>query len=141
MIDKNTGRTFYFFNTHFDHQSQNARLESAKLIARRIAEREHDDPVVLAGDFNAGEDNPVIKQLKADGLIDTYRAIHPDANDVGTGNGGYTGRRDGAKIDYVFVTRDIETLGASIDQEPRDGRYPSDHYPVTATLRLPVHKQ
>ncbi|MFN3166754.1 MAG: endonuclease/exonuclease/phosphatase family protein [Phycisphaeraceae bacterium] len=153
LIDKNTGRSFYFYNTHFDHRSQNARVESAKLIAKRIADREYDDPVVLAGDFNAGEDNHAVRYLKGIpyevpvsgpafqyeppiALVDTFRVAHPDATVVGTGNGGYTGKQDGAKIDYVFVTRDIEVIDAAIDQEPRDGRYPSDHYPVTAKLQL-----
>lgn len=151
LIDKPTGKAFYIFNTHFDHRSQLARINSAKLIATRIAEREHKDPVILTGDFNAGEDNDAVRYLTGapDGLPDsgayplptialqdTFRVIHPDATVVGTGNGGYTGKRDGAKIDYIFITSGIETLEASIDQEPRDGRYPSDHYPVTARIRL-----
>ena len=89
---------------------------------------------------NAGEDNPAIKLLKAgDGaypLVDTFRVLYPDAEYVGTFNGGYKGRVDGAKIDYVLVGPGIETLEASIDQKPRDGRYPSDHYPVIATVRI-----
>lgn len=145
LIDKPTGKAFYIFNTHFDHRSQLARINSAKLIAKRIAEREHKDPVILTGDFNAGEDNPAIGYLKGDTqdqpkppvtMTDTFRVLYPDATVVGTGNGGFTGKRDGAKIDYILITPDIQTLDASIDQEPRDGRYPSDHYPVTARIRI-----
>ena len=138
LIDKTTGRALYIYNTHFDHQSQNARLKSAQLIAKHIDNRPSKDPVIFTGDFNAGEDNPAIKLLKHNhALRDTFRVLHPDQQHVGTGNGGYTGKRDGAKIDYIFVTPGIETLTAHIDQQPRDGRYLSDHYPVTATLRLP----
>lgn len=145
LIDRATGRGFYVFNTHLDHQSQNARFNSAVLIAQRIAGREHDEPVVLTGDFNAGEDNPVVRYLKGqtiDGassplaLLDTFRAVHPDRENVATGNGGYTGETDGAKIDHIFVLPGSEIIEAAIDQQPRDGRYPSDHYPVTATVRL-----
>lgn len=140
LRDRTTQRAFYLYNTHFDHQSQLARVNSAKLIRQRIADRASDDPVVVTGDMNAGEDNPAIAILKAKDsaypLRDTFRVIHPDAKAVGTGNGGYNGKRDGAKIDYVLISPGIETLGAAIDQEPRDGRFPSDHYPVIATMRI-----
>lgn len=142
LRDVNTGRALYVFNAHFDHRSQVARVNSAALIRRRIRERATSDPVLVTGDMNAGEDNPAIARLKADEssypLRDSFRMIHPDALEVGTGNGSYSGRRDGAKIDYVFVSPEIQALDAKIDQAPRGGRYPSDHYPVIARVRLQV---
>lgn len=90
--------------------------------------------------MNAGEDNPAIAILKGKGtpypMRDTFRVLYPDAKQVGTGNGGYTGRVDGAKIDYVLASPGIQTLNALIDAAPRNGRYPSDHYPVIATMRV-----
>lgn len=145
LREKRADQAFYIYNTHLDHQSQNARYQSAKLIAQRIAARPTDDPIILTGDFNAGEDNPVIRYLKGQAigddrspfyLVDSFRQIHPDQVVVGTGNGGYRGRKDGAKIDYVFISPGIRTLRAAIDQNKRDGRYPSDHYPVTARIQL-----
>lgn len=140
LKDLSTGVAFYIFNTHFDHKSQRARVNSAKLIRQRISERSTNDPVIVTGDMNAGEDNPAIALLKAEDslypLLDTFRVRHPDAKDVGTGNGGYTGRTSGAKIDYILVSPDIKTLDAAIDQTPRNGRYPSDHYPVIAKVLI-----
>ncbi len=140
LRDAGSGRALYVYNTHFDHQSQLARANSAALIRRRIGERATKDPVLVTGDMNAAESNPAIAALKAPDsdypLRDTFRVAHPDAREVGTGNGGYTGKRDGAKIDYVLVSEEFETLDASIDQAPRGGRYPSDHYPVLARVRL-----
>ena len=139
-----TNRSFYVYNTHFDHQSQNARLKSSQLIAKRIHEREHANPFVLTGDFNADEDNPVILYLKGKGdaethsplkLVDTFRQMHPNEKMVGTG-GGFEGRRDGKKIDYVFVEPGTEIRHAAIVRTQREGRYPSDHSPVTATVRI-----
>lgn len=140
LRDVASGRALFVFNTHFDHQSQRARLNSAALIRRRILDRRTDDPVVVLGDMNAGEDNPAIAELKAAEssypMRDSFREVYPDATEVGTGNGRYRGRRDGAKIDYVLISPEFTTLEARIDQEPRDGRYPSDHYPVIAKLCL-----
>jgi len=144
LKDKNTGRCFHVYNTHFDHQSQNARLKSAQLIAQRISNREHKEPFLLTGDFNADEDNPVVLYLKGKNpalpdspitLVDTFRKLHPNEKSVGTG-GGFEGRADGKKIDYVFVHPDTEVISARIIRTERDGRYPSDHSPVTAEIRL-----
>jgi endonuclease/exonuclease/phosphatase family metal-dependent hydrolase len=44
---------------------------------------------------------------------------------------------DGEKIDYVFVPPGIGVIDAAIVRTERDGRYPSDHFPVTARIRLP----
>ena len=65
LRDVATDRALYVFNTHFDHQSQRARANGAALIRQRIRDRATDDPVVLTGDMNAGEDNPAIAELKA----------------------------------------------------------------------------
>ncbi|MDE0936088.1 MAG: endonuclease/exonuclease/phosphatase family protein [Mariniblastus sp.] len=144
LEDKNTNRCFYVYNTHFDHQSQNARVKSSQLIAQRIKNRTHENPFLVTGDFNADENNPVILYLKNKNtgslngpitLVDTFRQLHPKEKLVGTG-GGFEGRADGKKIDYVFVQPDVEVVSASIIRTNRDGRYPSDHSPVMAEVRL-----
>lgn len=142
LIDKKSARTFYVYNTHLDHQSQPAREKSAQLIMKYINERTHPDPFVLTGDFNAGEDNPVIGYLKGTGtfaeknpipVVDSFRTLHPNDKVVGTSHQ-FTGTSDGPKIDYVWVAPNTRPLEASIVLTNREGRYPSDHYPVTAQL-------
>jgi len=134
--DRKTGRTFYAFNTHWDHQSQPSREKSAALMLERIRARGVGaDPVIVMGDFNAGEDNPAFQALltaTAD-LRYTFREIHPEARDVGTFNG-FHGDRGGPKIDAVLASSAWRTLSAAIDTTSAGGRYPSDHFPVTATL-------
>jgi endonuclease/exonuclease/phosphatase family metal-dependent hydrolase len=153
LIENKSGKAFYIFNTHLDHVSQPSREKSAVLLARRIASRNHKDPFVLTGDFNAGEGNPVVTYLTgktaADGvggraktpvvLVDTFRVLHPNVRDVRTSHS-FRGGRQGNKIDYVLAPRTIEVLEAQILYDNIDGRYPSDHYPVTARLRLPISK-
>jgi endonuclease/exonuclease/phosphatase family metal-dependent hydrolase len=141
FIEQDTGRAIWVFNTHFDHVSQPSREKSAELLALRIAERDPRDPVIVTGDFNAGEYNPAILYLKnTDGrtpitLVDTYRALHPDVQAVGT-FGEFTGRQNGQKIDYVFAEPDAAVHEARIVHFNRDGRYPSDHFPVYAKITL-----
>lgn len=128
--ENRTGRTLYFFNTHLDHKSQPAREKGIALVLQRIEERPHKDPVFLTGDFNAGENNAAIKLVKKfKHLRDSYRVAHPDEKEVGTFNG-WKGKSDGDKIDYIFVPRGVNVVSAEILHENRDGRYPSDHFPL-----------
>lgn len=128
-------RSFYFFNAHFDHISQPSRLKGAHQLIETINNRDHPYPVIITGDFNAGEENEAIKVIQAAGFTDTFRVLHPDETTVGTFNS-FTGENDGDKIDYVFVGNNVDISNATIDRSNIDGRYPSDHYPVTATLKL-----
>jgi endonuclease/exonuclease/phosphatase family metal-dependent hydrolase len=152
LIETKTGKAFYIFNLHLDHVSQPSREKSAVLLAERIKNRRYKDPFVVTGDFNAGENNPVITYLKGqiavegpDGrkaktpvpMVDTFRVLHPDVKDVRTGHG-FRGTRQGNKIDYVFVQPGAKVLEAQILYDNVDGRYPSDHYPVDARFCLPV---
>jgi len=152
LIETRTGEAFYIYNLHLDHISQPSREKSAVLLAERIKSRRYEEPFVVTGDFNAGEDNPVIKYLKGeiavdrpDGtnaktpvpMVDTFRVLHPDAEDVKTGHS-FKGIRRGNKIDYVFVPPGTKVLEAEILYDNVDGRYPSDHYPVTARINLSV---
>jgi endonuclease/exonuclease/phosphatase family metal-dependent hydrolase len=142
FVEIETGRAVWLFNTHFDHVSQPSREKSAELLASRIAQRGSDDPVIVTGDFNAGEANPAILYLKNATkrspvtLVDTFRVAHPDEQPVGTG-GGFEGLRDGPKIDYVFAEPDAKVRKAGIIRDHRNGRYPSDHFPVYAEITLP----
>jgi endonuclease/exonuclease/phosphatase family metal-dependent hydrolase len=142
FVGREDGVRFYVYNVHLDHESQASRQRSVELLARRIRSRSHGDAVVLTGDFNAGETNPVIRFFSRDevgarlDLVDTFRELHPDARLVGTFNG-FRGDNDGEKIDYVFATSDIRVLDATIVRDHASGRFPSDHYPVYARLQLP----
>ena len=70
-------------------------------------------------------------------LVDTFRALHAGATDVGTFNQ-FKGIRSGDKIDYILAQPGTQVLQAEILHDNKDNRYPSDHFPVKATLRLPA---
>jgi len=139
FVDRKTGQGAYVFNTHFCHLSELARRRSAALLAERIAARKDSDPVIVTGDFNAGETSRAIRHLKGElpqspvQLVDTFRTMHPETDQAGTFNG-FWNDKTGRKIDYVFALSDVKVLDARILYDNHNGRYPSDHYPVTAEL-------
>jgi endonuclease/exonuclease/phosphatase family metal-dependent hydrolase len=73
-------------------------------------------------------------------MLDTFRVLHPDVEDVRTAHG-FKGTRQGSKIDYVFVPPSAKVIEARILYDNVDGRYPSDHYPVNATILLPARRK
>jgi endonuclease/exonuclease/phosphatase family metal-dependent hydrolase len=154
FIEKKSDRALYVFNLHLDHISQPSREKSVVLLTQRLLNRKHPDPFIVTGDFNTGENNSVILYLKGKAalgksngdegknpvpMVDTFRVLHPDAKDVGTFNG-FKGNRNGDKIDYIFTLPDVKVLEAKILYDYVDGRFPSDHFPVWATLRFAAGK-
>ena len=152
LVDLQTGRGFYVFNTHWDHRHQGSREHAALLIAKRIDQRRHSgEPVVLLGDFNANENNPAVEYLlgqKASlagvtstrwprGLTDTFSSLHGHPRNRRTLHF-WTGRKDSPlKVDHIFVSRGAKILGSGITDLRRGGRMPSDHYPVWAEVVFP----
>ena len=143
FIDRD-GRGFYHFNLHLDHESQPSRERSTLLLRQRIDARPFPgDAVIVTGDFNVGEKNPALAALVMKGdpatpFLDTYRVLYPDETVVGTFNGFKTGNTNGDKIDYVLVQPGAEVIAAEIIRTSRTDRYPSDHFPVAARIRLPI---
>lgn len=146
---KRTGKSVYVFSTHFDHVGEIARQKAADFILQRInARKDKSVPVILIGDFNAGENSPTIRFLKGEtveldgqvktppmALIDSFRTVHPDAEDVSTFQSFKEHNPKGAKIDYIFFTPELKATAAEIirDKTPA-GRFPTDHYPINAVL-------
>jgi len=149
LIDRETGRGFYVFNTHWDHRHQGSREKAAMLIGERIDRRKQaDEPVVLLGDFNAVEKNPAVAYLGGKpvqlagsnrvwktGLIDTYQKIHASEKNRRTLHL-WRGSREGTlKVDHILVSKGAKVVAAAIvsDREP----FASDHFPVSARVIFP----
>lgn len=141
LREKHTEQGVLVLNTHFDHRGQTARAQSAALIRERVLmlTRKHRVPAIVMGDYNCAPDStPYQALIGADPpkFLDTYRQVHrASTQPEGTFNG-FRGRNDGARIDWILVTEDVQIIDAAIDRTNDNGRYPSDHYPVTAVLRL-----
>lgn len=144
LRDVATGGEIVVYNLHLDHESQPSRERSAELLATRLTAHAG-ARVIVMGDFNSGEANPAYRFLIGAGALtprttasprlrDTYRALHPTDTIVGTFNG-FTGEETGEKIDHILVNDGWTILDAGIVRTSAAGRYPSDHFPVTAVLR------
>lgn len=128
-----------FFNTHFDHRGQQARIESARLLRRRIAEAAKTCRVIVTGDFNGGEDSEPYRVFFAQPdapVMDVFRVAHAArAADEGTFSSFKAANTTGPRIDWIGASQDWQTIKAEIDRTARDGRTPSDHFSMQAVLR------
>lgn len=141
FADRRTGQVVCVFNVHLDHESEVSRTKSAGFLAELVARESQGAPVVLTGDFNAGENSAAIQRLKQPRagevtLVDTFRVSHPEAMQVGTFHG-FRGGSAGEKIDYVFATGNARVISAEILHDREGPLFPSDHYPVSADLMFP----
>jgi exodeoxyribonuclease-3 len=98
------------------------------------------DPEAFAGSTHVTpEERERLERLLDQGLVDAYRAVHPD--DVGFTwwdyRQGHFHRKLGLRIDYVLVAERLASglVSCGIDRNFRKGSKPSDHAPLMAELR------
>jgi len=140
--DKETGKLFFHFNTHFDHIGVQARHESAKLILEKIKTITGDMPVILTGDFNCSDTDPPYLTLTDKKYVSHLNdALHlskfPHHGPMSTfaGNFEATGLID-HRIDFIFVKNNVSVLKHAILSDSWYGNFASDHLPVIAKVSI-----
>jgi endonuclease/exonuclease/phosphatase family metal-dependent hydrolase len=132
--DKQSGKAFYFFNVHFDHQGVIARRESGKLMVKKIAEIAGKEPVICTGDFNSTPETEQIQTMRSQ-LNDSYEVTRmPPYGPTGTFNGFKPDASLTHRIDYVFLSNDFTVLKYAVLTDFREQRFPSDHLPVVVDV-------
>lgn len=128
--NKDSGTDFYFFCVHFDDQGVIARKQSSKLIIKKIKEIVGKYPVFCVGDFNSTPETEQIQTMKT--LLRDSREVTrmPPYGPVGTFNGFNWNAILKDRIDYIFVSNQIDILKYGVLTDSYDERYFSDHLPV-----------
>ncbi len=143
LKDKKTDMEFFVFNTHFDHEGETARQESAKLLVKKISQIAGNFPVVLTGDFNCRKDsqtyNLLVKSFDGLEMADCRYSTNektsgPDYSFVGSEFSGQPGNI----IDHIFVSDNITVHNSKIIEYCKKGKCPSDHLPVISIIELPA---
>jgi endonuclease/exonuclease/phosphatase family metal-dependent hydrolase len=135
--DRVSGRRFFVFNVHFDHQGEVARRESAKLMLRKMREIAGNDTVICIGDFNSTPETEQIQTMKT-ALRDAREvSAEPAYGPQGTFEDFKLDSKLPERIDYIFVGRGVEVLKYATLTDSVEARFPSDHLPVAARVRLP----
>ena len=135
--EKDSGKKFWVFNTHFDHIGEEARKESADLILAKIAEVNSEKfPVILMGDFNLEPEATGILKI-SEVMNDSRHFSKFNFGPEGTFNGFNFSEPITRRIDYIFTSKgNIEVLKYAVLTDSRNQKYPSDHFPVFVEFHL-----
>jgi len=135
------GQGVQVFNVHLDHRSAASRQASVRVLLREVRERRLTDPFVITGDFNEGPEGAAVQFLTANGWRDALATGRPGMKEEGTGHG-FTGHATGKRIDFILASEHDTVVETGIlhDHRERDGLFPSDQFPVIATLELATRR-
>ena len=159
---KDTGFEFLFFNLHMDHIGVEARREGAKLIVQKVREMCGGEPVIITGDFNVDQNNPIYTTFTTSGILaDSYQTAARRYAPNGTFNNFNPTLKTDSRIDHIFVSPSVcvhdygvltdtyRTETAASGEEIKSGafpkevslhsyeaRTPSDHFPVVVRLEF-----
>lgn len=141
FLDKKSGKKFYFFSLHFDHRGKIARVESAKLICKKVAEIAKNSPFFCVGDFNAQVDSEPMKIIFGNPLFqDSKNASITQPQGPSCTWHGNNGTSKYDRIDYIFSSKGTKVLSHKVcDNKSKNqskSKYPSDHFPVFARILL-----
>jgi endonuclease/exonuclease/phosphatase family metal-dependent hydrolase len=128
--DLTTKKEFFFVNVHFDHQGVEARKQSGYLMVKKIKEIAGDATTILTGDFNSLPETEQIKTIQT--ILSDSRAVtkEPPYGPEGTFNSFKFDAPMDKRIDYIFVSKNVEVLKYGVLTDAKEQRYPSDHQPV-----------
>lgn len=139
--ERASGREFYFWNTHLDHELEPARQKGATLIRTRVEALKTELPVLLVGDFNTPAGNSPTWDIltKDQGFRDTWPLAKERVNERLNSFHGYKPPVEGGvRLDWILVRGPAEVAKTEIVSHADGGQYPSDHFPVAAWLTLPA---
>lgn len=129
---------FHFYNTHLDHKSEPARQGGATVLAGKLAALPANTPAIVTGDFNSVAGNSEAYRILAGaGLSDAWSAASERVGPSVTWCG-WKPPREGVdeRIDWILTRGPVSVSRCETVVVNRDGRYPSDHFPVIATLTI-----
>ncbi len=145
LANKNTHDHLFFFNTHFAHDSDTARIMSAKLLLSRIDTIATTYPFIVTGDFNSlpGSEPYDILTGPAESV-----PLLMDAKEISEKNpegpvytyNGFSDTSSSNRIDYIFVRNGLKVLDHRVFVKKERRVFISDHWPVEAIVSLSQKK-
>ncbi len=140
LKDKKSKVLFFVFCTHFDHMGEVARRNSAKLLLHAVDSLAGYKAAVVLGDFNSVPDSEpynIITDFSNRKHLTDARLIcaNPEGPEY-TFTGFKVGGQKGERIDYIFLKNNLQVLTFNVNETSSGGYYPSDHFPVSAKLKI-----
>jgi endonuclease/exonuclease/phosphatase family metal-dependent hydrolase len=141
LVNKNSHDHFFFFNTHFAHDSDSARKMSSEMLLKEVEKIAEGFPFIITGDFNmlpgsvgysilTGPDESV------PALRDSYAISERNHSGPSYTFNGFSEKAGKGRIDYIFVKNGMKVVDQKTIVRKEHGIYISDHWPVEAVIML-----
>ncbi len=130
LLRESGGATLCAASTHLDHAGILARKNGAELLRSFFEDEE--EQCFIAGDYNAFTGSEPYSIMNAPPFYDA-RLLSEEYSDFGTfhGYGRQKSLFEQSPIDHIFFTKGAYfPVRAEIIAVRRNGRYPSDHFPL-----------
>lgn len=137
---RSSGKELLYINTHLDHKSKMARQKGAELISERVKQEGEGKTVIITGDFNAvAENSEPWKIFANNGFNDSWLKAAEKVGPPVTWCGFKDPEPDSTnRIDWILYQGPIQPLKCETVVYKKDGRYPSDHFPVVTVFKLGI---
>jgi endonuclease/exonuclease/phosphatase family metal-dependent hydrolase len=141
VADKKSHDHLYYFNTHFAHDSDSARIMSSRLLLNKVDSIASGFRFIITGDFNmlpsstgysilTGpaesvpilRDSYIISEKKPGGPLYTFN--------------GFSDKPGNGRIDFIFVKDGLQVLEHKTIVKKERNVFISDHWPVEAVISL-----
>ncbi len=137
FTDLRTNKNFYFFNTHFDHAGDTARLESARMLSKKVKFISRGKHTLVSGDFNFSPESEPYQMLNGSIILkDARAACRTEAKGPDWTFHGFIPAGGRFRLDYIFISDDVKVYSHRTVDTKWDNRYPSDHLPLIIAVSL-----
>lgn len=125
--NRKTGERMRLMNVHLDHISDQARELGIRCVLEKAKEYQNRNPLplVIVGDFNALPGSAPIRICEEFGLKDAAYNQKCTFHEFG--------KRE-EKLDYIFISKELNAKESFVWADNRCGIYLSDHYPTGIIL-------
>jgi endonuclease/exonuclease/phosphatase family metal-dependent hydrolase len=123
-------------NTHLDHIKEETRLGQVSVLSSQIKHFWNPtEKIFIMGDFNDGPASSVRSHLMKEFPIqDAWKLFHTTEE---TSHHAFMGEEpNGNRIDWILADNRSKVLSCELDKTSREGKYPTDHFPVFAKIKL-----
>jgi len=141
VVNKLNKEHIFYFNTHFAHDSDSARIMSSKLLLTKVDSISSGNKFIITGDFNMlpsstgysiltgpAESVPILRDSY---VISEKKPYGP----VYTFNG-FSDKPGNGRIDYIFVKDGLKVLEHKTIIKKEHNVFISDHWPVEAVISM-----
>lgn len=141
VVVKDTEKHIFFFNTHFAHDSDSARIMSSGMLHDKVTEITSGFPFIVTGDLNQLPDSKGYAILTGpEESISLFRDSYFISEEKPEGPGftfnGFSDEQGQGRIDYVFVRSGMKVLEHKTIVHKEGNVFLSDHWPVFAKIAI-----